>query len=146
MKGYELAFWIIFILFMLLFVTLIAMSIVQSYRVPEVRDAVFKFTDLDIDHLGATKMTAFVHHVYQKNAKLASAEDVRKTIQTVMSSPTFSKTSAWEVVARDIASQLWTNYKLHGVSVELLLDQVAGEVQGATFTRGCANRIMELTK
>ena len=149
--DFSIAFWILLGIFCLLFGTLVIIASIQSFRVPEMRDGIFKFKDMAINHKGATKMTAIVHLFYVRNAKLAkiaTSDEVRQTVQTVMSSPSFQTSSPWEAVSRDIADQLWNDRPVAGVSVEILLENEAGtgDIQGATFTRGSVNRILQLEK
>lgn len=148
--DYTVAFYVVLALLLLALLVAVILSIVQSYKVPEVYDALFRFKDMAITHGGHTKMSVVIHQVYSaktKYAKMPTDADVQQTVRTVMSSPTFTAKSPWEQVARDIAHQLWANHSPLGVSVEILLPNETGngDVQCATFTQGWGvDRILKL--
>lgn len=137
--DYNLAFWIVLALFILFILVTTIIYIVMSFYLPEGSDGIFRVKGVTINHLNAKSMDVLVHTVYTKKAritKLPDYADIVKTINTVMGSSAVAKTSPWEVVAKDLGKQIWNDYDVVGVSVELLIPGTNGNTQNATYTRG----------
>jgi hypothetical protein len=149
MSSYYLGFWIVLILFIIfVFISMIA-SLVYSFRIPEGHDGIFRILEIVVSHKGATQMDVLVHNVYKNNAdldKLPSYAEILQSVQTVMGSPSFQSDHPWESVAKEIAMQIWNDYAVIGVSVELLVPVVGstGSMSAASYTRGFASRLLKL--
>lgn len=146
MANLALGFWVVLALFLLFFLVIVIIAVVYSFQTPEAFDANFRITDFSVNHKGATKLDALVRNVYKDKAryeKLASLESIRQVMQTVMNSPTFQADHPWESVARDIGEQIWNDYDVIGVSVELLIPSGDSDVSTATFSKGAVTRLVK---
>ena len=138
------------IILVALLATLIVLFIVSAflwaYHVPTSKDALFRIKNLSINHQGATSIDVIVHNVYTRNArweKLAKQADITKVVQGVLDSPTFTNAHPWESVAEDVGDQLYNDYDVAGVSVEILVPS-GSNVSTATYTKGYATKVLRL--
>jgi len=149
MMNYEIAFWVLLIIFILLFIAMIVVSIVNSFTVPEGNDGLFRLMAVPVDHLDAKSMDVVVQVVYKRKAraaKMATYDDITRTIRAAMDSPSFLADHKWDQVAKDLGAQMWHSYDILGISLELFVagSGTADDVQAATFTRGYAPRLLRL--
>lgn len=129
----------------LLFLGLVASLILWILYVPQTKESLFRIKDYAVNHQGSTSMDVLVHHVYKTNAryeKMAKRTDVMQVIKTVVESPSFNDLAPWEVLAADIGDQLYNDYDVIGVSVEVIVP-ANSDVSAATYTKGYANRVLK---
>lgn len=147
--DYTVGFWIVLVLFLIVILVMVIMAVVASFIIAEGTDALFRVKDMAVTHLDAKAIDVVVHLVYKRKArtsKLADHAAITRTLATVMNSPTFQSTAPWEAVAKDFGLQLWNDYDVIGLSVELFVPSVAvaGDVQTATYSRGYVTRVLKL--
>lgn len=139
-------FWICLIVFLVTLLVILIIGIVMSFRVPEVEDGVFRFLQLDVKHNGALKCDIVVHTVSGWRTKDAGKPTYAKVLTIIRQKFAALKQESWESCARIVGMQIWDDFKIVGVSVEIIVptDGTEGDMTGATFTRGCASRILKL--
>lgn len=140
--------WVIILLALVatLLILFIVSAILYAYHVPTSKDALFRIKNLSINHQGTTSIDVLVHNLYARNArleKLAKLADITRVVQSVLDSPSFTADHPWESVAEDVGEQLYNDYDVAGVSVEILVP-AGSNVSTATYTKGYVTKVLRL--
>ena len=145
--DYTIWFWVLLGLLVLFFLVMIILYIVMSFAVPEGSDGVFRLKNVSIAHKGAATMDVLVHVAYRsgaRTAKVADTASLTKLVQTVVKTPSFKAADPWASVAKAIGKQIWNDFDVSGVSVEVLVPGAAQNTENATYTRGYVTRLLHL--
>jgi hypothetical protein len=156
-KTYRVLYILLIILAVLFLGMLIWMIVIQYTYVPEATDAQFRIKDLEVSYNGSTSIDVLAYLVYKNDASdeyIATHAKLTQLIKTVMDSPSYGAGQPWEKVAKDIGYQMWENYSVKGVSVQIFVATAGDEeddemvvpdnVATATYTKGCASKLLRL--
>ena len=141
-----LGFWIILIMFLLFFLTIVIMSIVYSFQVPVSVDGVYRLKDFQLSHNGTDAVDIIglaSYKVHARKEKLLTQSIFNQVISTQVTDPGFTSEEPWEVLAKMVATKIFDDYDVEGISIQILVPD-GNNTAGATYSKGSVRRLIRL--
>ena len=142
--NWEIGFWVVLGLLILLFVVAIVFLILAAVQVPVSQDSLVRLENVSVTHNGATQMTVLLSVSYSGEPRADRVVTYSKSVTTVnavMNSGSFQEGAPWELVAKELGQQFWNDYDLNGVSIQLLLTETGLNMAGPSWTYGTVSKV-----